>query len=136
MAAAADRTGKLQKVLAAAGIARRRAHRSSGGEKESRGRGGGDPPASALRKLRPGIDLGDGEPPTAPAKVTPVDPNVLRIPIHEGRNRQIRRMCEAVGHPVVRLVRTRIGPIAERRLKPGEWRVLTTAEVRAPEPAT
>ena len=45
-------------------------------------------------------------------------------------------MCEAVGHPVRRLVRTRIGPIAERRLKPGEWRPLTTAEVRALERAT
>ena len=84
------------------------------------------------------LDAGllEGEPRTAPAKVIPVEPNVLRITIHEGRNRQIRRMCEAVGHPVVRLVRTRIGPIAERRLKPGEWRFLTTAEVRALERAT
>jgi 23S rRNA pseudouridine2605 synthase len=56
--------------------------------------------------------------------------------IHEGRNRQIRRMCDAVGHPVVRLVRSRIGTLAERRLKPGEWRALTTDEVRALERAT
>jgi pseudouridine synthase len=55
---------------------------------------------------------------------------VLRITIREGRNRQVRRMCEAVGHPVRRLTRTRIGPIADRRLRPGEWRDLTAAEVR------
>jgi 23S rRNA pseudouridine2605 synthase len=59
----------------------------------------------------------------------------LRITIHEGRNRQVRRMCEAVGHPVRRLVRVRIGPLADRRLPPGEWRPLTQAEVRALERA-
>jgi 23S rRNA pseudouridine2605 synthase len=92
---------------------------------------GGTPPPAALRRLREGIDLGDGEPPTAPAKVAAIDPGVIRITIHEGRNRQVRRMCEAIGHPVVRLVRTRIGPIADRRLKPGEWRLLEAKEVRA-----
>ena len=50
--------------------------------------------------------------------------------IHEGRNRQVRRMCEAVGHPVTRLVRTRIGPLSDRRLRPGAWRSLTDDEVR------
>ena len=60
---------------------------------------------------------------------------LLRITIHEGRNRQVRRMCEAVGHPVVRLVRTRIGPLTDRSLKPGEWRALTQDEVRALERA-
>ena len=60
---------------------------------------------------------------------------VLRITIHEGRNRQVRRMCEAVGHPVTRLVRTRIGPLAERSLVPGAWRALTQDEVRALERA-
>jgi len=59
-----------------------------------------------------------------------VAPGVLRIVIHEGRNRQIRRMTEAVGHPVRRLVRTRIGPLTERGLGPGEWRPLTLTEVR------
>jgi 23S rRNA pseudouridine2605 synthase len=58
---------------------------------------------------------------------------VLRLVISEGRNRQVRRMCEAVGHPVLRLVRTRIGPVADRRLPPGSWRALTTDEVRALE---
>ena len=57
-------------------------------------------------------------------------PGVLRIVIHEGRNRQVRRMCEAVGHPVRRLVRTRIGPVSDRSLAPGRWRPLTVAEVR------
>ena len=60
---------------------------------------------------------------------------MLRITIHEGRNRQVRRMCEAVGHPVNRLVRTRIGPLTDRKLKPGGWRELTTDEVRALERA-
>ncbi len=50
--------------------------------------------------------------------------------IHEGRNRQVRRMCEAVGHPVRRLVRTRIGQLADRDLAPGAWRELRTDEVR------
>jgi 23S rRNA pseudouridine2605 synthase len=92
---------------------------------------GGTPSPGELRRLREGIDLGEGEPPTAPAKVAAIDQGVVRITIHEGRNRQVRRMCEAVGHPVTRLVRTRIGPIADRRLKPGEWRPLEAKEVRA-----
>jgi 23S rRNA pseudouridine2605 synthase len=94
---------------------------------------GGPPSRGALRKLRQGIELDDG--PTAPARVGVVPPNGLRIVIHEGRNRQVRRMCAAVGHPVVRLVRVRIGPLADRRLAPGEWRPLTPAEVRALETA-
>jgi 23S rRNA pseudouridine2605 synthase len=53
------------------------------------------------------------------------------ITIREGRNRQVRRMCEAVGHPVRALVRTRIGPLQDRRLRPGRWRELTPQEVRA-----
>ena len=56
---------------------------------------------------------------------------VLLITIREGRNRQVRRMCEAVGHPVQRLKRTKIGPIGDRRLKPGEWRELVAAEIKA-----
>ena len=67
---------------------------------------------------------------TAPARVAAVSPGVIRIVIHEGRNRQVRRMCEAVGHPVARLVRTRIGPITDRSLRPGTWRRLEVSEVR------
>jgi pseudouridine synthase len=54
---------------------------------------------------------------------------VLQITIREGRNRQVRRMCEAVGHPVRELTRTRIGPLTDRRLKPGMWRDLSAAEI-------
>jgi 23S rRNA pseudouridine2605 synthase len=90
---------------------------------------GGRVSAGALRRLRDGIDLDDGL--TAPATVSQPEPGVLRITIHEGRNRQVRRMCDAVGHPVLRLVRLRIGPLTDRRLGPGEWRPLTVAEVRS-----
>ena len=62
-------------------------------------------------------------------------PGVLRLTIHEGRNRQVRRMCAAVGHPVRRLVRTRIGPLRDTKLKPGEWRELLQDEVRELERA-
>ena len=60
----------------------------------------------------------------------------MRLTIHEGRNRQVRRMCEAVGHPVERLVRVRIGPLTDRRLRPGTWRSLTPDERRALEEAS
>ena len=84
--------------------------------------------AGELRRLRDGVELDDGV--TAPARVSQPEPGVLRITIQEGRNRQVRRMCDAVGHPVLRLVRLRIGPLSDRRLGPGQWRPLTTAEVR------
>ena len=88
----------------------------------------GEPSPGAVRSLRDGVELEDGW--TAPARVAVVAPNLLRMVIHEGRNRQIRRMCEAVGHPVVRLVRTRIGPLADPSLTPGSYRPLTFDEVR------
>jgi len=94
----------------------------------------GEPSRAAVRALRDGVELDDG--PTARARVTLVEANLLRITIHEGRNRQVRRMCESVGHPVVRLVRTRIGPLVDRSLKPGEWRTLDPDEVRGLEVAT
>jgi 23S rRNA pseudouridine2605 synthase len=90
---------------------------------------GGTPAAGALRALRQGVDLEDGR--TAPAGVGVLAPGVLRLVIHEGRNRQVRRMCDAVGHPVRRLVRTRIGPLRDTDLAPGRWRELTGSEVRA-----
>ena len=82
---------------------------------------------SALRRLRDGIELDDGM--TSPATVSQPEAGVLRITIHEGRNRQVRRMCEAVGHPVNRLVRVRIGPIRDQRTPPGKFRHLTPHEV-------
>jgi 23S rRNA pseudouridine2605 synthase len=90
---------------------------------------GGTPSPGALRMLRQGVLLDDGL--SAPAEVGVLAPGVLRLVIHEGRNRQVRRMCEAVGHPVRRLVRTRIGPLRDTRLRPGQWRPLAPAEVRA-----
>ena len=90
---------------------------------------GGTPAPGALRALRQGVELDDG--PTAPAEVGVLAPGVLRLVIHEGRNRQVRRMCQAVGHPVRRLVRTRIGPVRDTQLAPGRWRHLGPDEVRA-----
>ena len=83
---------------------------------------------TAISRMRNGIELDDGM--TAPADVSQLQPGVLRVVIHEGRNRQIRRMCEEVGYPVARLVRVRIGPLVDRHLLPGQWRHLTNAEVR------
>lgn len=114
-------------------LTHRLTHPSFGVEKEYLAEVDGRPGRGALRALREGVELDDGR--TAPAQVGAVEPSVLRIVIHEGRNRQVRRMCEAVGHPVRRLVRTRIGPLADRTLSPGEWRPLTVDEVRALERA-
>ena len=92
----------------------------------------GVPAPSAVRQLRTGVELEDGV--TAPARVRVVgrheDRAAIEITIHEGRNRQVRRMCEAVGHPVQRLVRTRVGPLSDERLEPGTWRELRPTEVR------
>lgn len=112
-------------------LANRIAHPSSGVDKEYLATVQAGPagvPAGVIRALREGVALDDGL--TSPAEVVQLTPGVLRITLHEGRNRQIRRMCETVGHSVTRLVRTRIGPITDRRLKPGEWRKLTPDEVR------
>lgn len=87
------------------------------------------PSRNAIRELRQGVELDDGM--TAPAKVSLVDEKLLRIVIHEGRNRQIRRMCEYVGHPVIRLVRSRIGPLVDRTLRPGSFRELTKQELKS-----
>jgi len=110
-------------------LAERLTHPRFGVEKEYVAEVRGAPSPGTVRALRRGVALDDGV--TAPAKVALVSPSVLRLVIHEGRNRQVRRMCEAVGHPVVRLVRIRIGPVADRRLAPGRWRPLDPEEVRA-----
>ena len=62
------------------------------------------------------MELDDG--PTAPARVRRVGANMIELTIHEGRNRQVRRMCQAVGHPVLELVRTRFGPLALEAWRP------------------
>jgi len=110
-------------------LAHRLTHPSYGVEKEYVAEVEGLPTRAVLRRLREGVELDDG--PTAPARATLIDPSVVRLTIHEGRNRQVRRMCEAVGHSVVRLIRTRIGPLADRSLAPGAWRELTGDEVRS-----
>jgi 23S rRNA pseudouridine2605 synthase len=93
----------------------------------------GVPTNQALIQLRSGVVL-DGRR-TRPARVIRLpsslhsDRGKLRITIQEGRNRQVRRMCQAVGHPVRRLVRTRFGTVQDSRLRPGQWRDLTPVEV-------
>lgn len=82
-----------------------------------------------LKALRDGVELDDGM--TAPAKVGQRSDGSVTITIHEGRNRQVRRMIEAIGHRVDRLVRVRIGPIKDSSLRPGAWRELSLAERKA-----
>ena len=110
-------------------LTHRLTHPSYGVEKEYLAQVEGVPSPGVLRRLREGVLLDDG--PTTPAQVSQPEPGVLRITLHEGRNRQVRRMGEAVGHPVRRLVRVRIGPLVDRTLAPGQWRPLTSEEVRA-----
>jgi 23S rRNA pseudouridine2605 synthase len=81
----------------------------------------------ALRTLREGVELDDGR--TAPAKVRQVKPGVLELTIHEGRNHQVKRMCEAVGHRVNTLQRIRFGPLRLEDLPEGAHRRLKAAEV-------
>ena len=83
--------------------------------------------AAALRSLRGGVELDDGR--TLPARVRQVEPGVLEIVLREGRKRQVRRMCEAVGHRVVALERVALGPLRLGRLPSGGSRRLTASEV-------
>jgi 23S rRNA pseudouridine2605 synthase len=84
-------------------------------------------PERALRALREGVELEDG--PSSPARVRQVQPGVLEITIAEGRKRQVRRMCEAVGHRVVELERIAFGPLRLGELASGAHRRLSAAEV-------
>jgi 23S rRNA pseudouridine2605 synthase len=111
------------------GLAHRLTHPSFGIEKEYLAEVDGAVSPKALRQLREGVELEDGT--TSPAKASSPAPNLIRLVIHEGRNRQVRRMCEAVGHPVRRLARSRIGPITDSRLKPGSSRRLSDEELIA-----
>jgi 23S rRNA pseudouridine2605 synthase len=85
------------------------------------------PAEEQLALLRGGVQLDDG--PTAPARVRRVSPRVVEITLREGRNRQVRRMVEAVGHQVVALERVRFGPLALGDLREGESRRLGPAEL-------
>ena len=104
-------------------------HPSFGVEKEYLVQVDVKPSRNAIRELRQGVELEDGI--TAPAKVSLVDEKLIKIVIHEGRNRQVRRMCESVGHPVKRLIRSRIGPIVDTSLRPGSFRELTNQELKS-----
>ena len=116
-------------------LAARLTHPRHGIERTYEARVAGMPDEDALERLRKGIPL-DGKR-TLPAQVTLLNKTrsnrngILLITIREGRNRQVRRMCEAVGHPVGKLKRTKIGPLGDRLLKPGAWRELGEREIRA-----
>jgi 23S rRNA pseudouridine2605 synthase len=89
--------------------------------------GGGRVGEGALRALRRGVQLDDG--PTAPAQARLLEPDLLELTIHEGRNRQVRRMCDSLGHPVLMLERVAFGPLRLDGLAPGAHRRLSDAEV-------
>jgi 23S rRNA pseudouridine2605 synthase len=109
-------------------LANRLTHPRYGLERVYRARVEGGPVGeSALRRLREGVELEDG--PTHPAKVRQPEPGLLELTIAEGRKRQVRRMCEAVGHPVAALERIAFGPLRLGRLKPGEHRMLSAQEI-------
>ena len=112
-------------------LARRVMHPSTRCEKEYLVAVEGRLSAGALRALRTGVELADGL--AAAVRASSPQRGVLRIVLTEGRNRQVRRMCAAVGLTVTRLVRTRIGPLRDNRLAPGGWRELTRAELRVLE---
>ena len=88
----------------------------------------GAPDAHDLRRLAKGVTI-DGRR-TGPAEVTLLGDTTLLVTVREGRNRQVRKMCDAIGHPVTDLTRVAIGPIRDPRLKLGYWRDLTPEEVR------
>jgi 23S rRNA pseudouridine2605 synthase len=89
--------------------------------------GGGRVGEDAIRALREGVELDDGL--TAPARVRRVKPEEIELTIHEGRNRQVRRMCEAVGHPVLALERVGFGPLRLEGLAPGAHHELSEVEI-------
>src|SRR5580765_3108834 len=94
----------------------------------------GEPDEHDLNRLQKGIVI-DGQK-TGPAEIKAVGPSHLRVTVREGRNRQVRKMCDAIGHPVTSLRRIAIGPIRDPRLKLGHWRELSEAEVKKLQAAT
>ena len=114
-------------------LAARLTHPRHGVERTYEARVAGMPDDVAIERLRRGIPI-DGRR-TLPAEVSLLNKRrgagdgVLAITIREGRNRQVRRMLEAVGHPVKKLTRVGVGPLRDRGLKPGTWRELTEKEV-------
>lgn len=124
----ADTTGAL--LLTNDGpLAHRLMHPRFGVEKTYEVDVEGEPSAGALRRLGTGIELEDG--PTAPAEARRLGPSRLELTLHEGKKHQVKRMCEAVGHPVTRLHRRAYAGLTLKGLAPGDWRELTPAEVEA-----
>jgi 23S rRNA pseudouridine2605 synthase len=122
----ADTTGAL--LLTNDGeLAHRLAHPRYGVEKTYLADVEGEPHDAALRALEAGVELEDGR--TAPARARRIGPSRIELTIHEGRKHQVKRMLEAVGHPVERLHRTAYARITADDLRPGEWRELSAAEL-------
>jgi 23S rRNA pseudouridine2605 synthase len=123
----ADTTGAL--LLTNDGqLAHRLAHPRYGVEKVYEAEVDGNPTPEALRKLQDGIELEDGL--TAPTRARLLSPSTLELVLHEGRKHQVKRMCEAVGHPVRRLHRSRYASLTVEGLEPGHWRELDPTEVK------
>ena len=108
-------------------LAHRLAHPRYGVEKTYLAEVEGTPDEAALAALRDGVELDDG--PTAPAGARLLGPRRVELVLHEGRNHQVKRMLEAVGHPVTRLHRSRYAGLTADDLQPGAWRELTAREV-------
>jgi 23S rRNA pseudouridine2605 synthase len=108
-------------------LAHRLAHPRYGVEKTYVVEVEGEPSDAALERLRQGVELEDGI--TSPAKVRRLTKNTLELTIHEGRNRQVKRMLDAVAHPVARLHRSEYAGLTVDGLEPGRWRELTGDEV-------
>jgi 23S rRNA pseudouridine2605 synthase len=122
----ADTTGAL--LLTNDGpLAHRLAHPRYGVEKVYEADVEGDPGEEAIRRLAEGVDLDDG--PTAPARARRLGPGRVELVLHEGRKHQVKRMLDAVGHPVRRLHRSRYAGLELGALPPGAWRELTADEV-------
>ena len=122
----ADTTGAL--LLTNDGeLAHRLAHPRYGVEKVYEANVEGEPIDTALERLRTGIELDDG--PTAPAEARRLGPSRVELTLHEGRKHQVKRMLEAVGHPVTRLHRSRYAGLTLEGLEPGAWRRLEPSEV-------
>jgi len=122
----ADTTGAL--LLTNDGLlAHRLAHPRYGVEKTYEVEVEGEPDDDALRRLRDGVDLDDGR--TAPARARRLGRNRVELVLHEGRKHQVKRMCEAVGHPVVRLHRSAYAGLTLDGLEPGASRELAPHEV-------
>ena len=122
----ADTTGAL--LLTNDGpLAHRLAHPRYGVEKVYEAEVEGRPGPDALRRLEKGVDLDDGR--TAPARARLVGPSTIELVLHEGRKHQVKRMCEAVGHPVTRLHRSSYAGLTVEGLEPGAWRELEPSEV-------